>query len=124
ARPEMWFSRPGMRDDPSLWTPPGIARPSGAARASIFFIHPTSYLEKGHWNAPLDDKESQWRARLFVQSEASAFNNLGPVWAPKYRQATFGAFLTRKAESKRALDLAYGDVRSAFEAFLAEAPKD
>jgi hypothetical protein len=124
ARPELWLARPGMRGDPSLWTPPGVARPSGPARASIFFIHPTTYLEKGHWNAPLDDRDSQWKARLFVQSEASAFNGLGPVWAPKYRQATFGAFLTGKAESKRAIDLAYGDVGAAFESFLALAPKD
>ncbi len=124
ARADMWLARPGISEDPSLWTPPGIARPSGPARASIFFIHPTSYLEKGHWNAPLDDRDSQWRARLFVRSEASAFNHLGPVWAPKYRQATFGAFLTGKAESRKALDLAYGDVRAAFESFLAQAPKD
>lgn len=124
ARADMWLARPGMKDDPSLWTPPGVERPSAPDRASIFFIHPTSYLEKGHWNAPLDDEESQWRARLFVRSQASAFNGLGPVWAPKYRQATFGAFLTDKAESQRALDLAYGDVRAAFESFLAQAPKD
>jgi len=124
ARADMWLARPGLRDDPSLWIPPGIARPSAPARASIFFIHPTSYLEKGHWNAPLDDQESQRLARLFVRSEASAFNGLGPVWAPRYRQAAFGAFLTDKAESQKALDLAYGDVRSAFESFLAQAPKD
>ena len=124
ASAEMWLARPGMSGDPSLWTPPGIARPRGPARASIFFIHPTSYLEKDHWNAPLDDEESQQRARLFVRSQASAFNALGPVWAPKYRQATFGAFLIAKRESQRALDLAYGDVRASFESFLAQAPKD
>jgi hypothetical protein len=123
-RPDMWIARPGMRDDPSLWLPPGVAKPAGPPRASIFFIHPTSYLERGHWNAPLDDKESQWRARLFVKSEASAFNSVGEVWAPKYRQATFGAFLTRKEDSKKALDFAYRDVAAAFEAFLRQAPRD
>ena len=81
ARADMWLARPGMRDDPSLWTPPGTVRPSEPARASIFFIHPTSYLEKKHWNAPLGDKESQWRARLFVRSEASVFNGIGRALA-------------------------------------------
>ncbi|HEY1607294.1 MAG TPA: DUF3089 domain-containing protein [Allosphingosinicella sp.] len=123
ARPEMWIARPGMKDDPSLWTPPGVTR-SGKVRAEIFFVHPTSYLEKARWNAPLDDPESRWRARLFVQSQVSAFNDIGEIWAPRYRQATFGAFLTSKADAAKALDFAYRDVLAAFEAFLKQAPKD
>ena len=124
AKAEMWISRPGVADDPSLWAPDGAAPVAKRGDASIFFIHPTSYLERGRWNAPLDDEDSQTRARLFVRSQASALAAAGEVWAPKYRQATFGAFLTDKADSKKALDLAYGDVRAAFETFLAEAPKD
>ena len=126
-RAEMWIARPGISDDPSLWRPAGVKGADAEGdlpRAAIFFIHPTSYLAKGHWNAPLDDKESQWRARLFVRSQASAFNGAGEVWAPKYRQATFGAFLTTKADAQKALDFAYRDVRAAFEAFLAQAPAD
>jgi hypothetical protein len=128
GREEMWIARPGMRDDPSLWTPGGMtpdaAHDKGRPGAAIFFIHPTSYLARDHWNAPLGDKESQWRARLFVRSQASAFNGVGQVWAPKYRQATFGAFLTTKEDARKALDFAYRDVAAAFEAFLASAPKD
>jgi hypothetical protein len=118
-----WIARPDIGGNPSLWAPAGVAR-SGAPAAEVFFIHPTSYLERAHWNAPLDDKESQWRARLFVQSQASAFNDVGEVWAPKYRQATFGAFLTSKADAQRALDFAYRDVLAAFDRFVAAAPKD
>jgi hypothetical protein len=129
ARPDayraksMWIARPDIGGNPSLWTPPGVTR-SGRVEADVFFIHPTSFLEKSRWNAPLDDKESQWRARLFVQSQASVFNDVAEVWAPKYRQATFGAFLTTKADAAKALDFAYGDVLAAFEYFLANAPKD
>jgi len=119
----MWIARPDIGNNPSLWTPQGVARP-GPTRAEIFFIHPTSYLQKSRWNAPLDDAESQWRARLFVQSQASAFNDVGEVWAPKYRQATFGAFLTSNADAGKALDFAYRDVVTAFDWFLAHAPKD
>jgi hypothetical protein len=121
----LWIARPDIGGNPSLWTPPGVAGPgAGPAQAEVFFVHPTSYLERSRWNATLDDKDSQWRARLFVESQASAFNGIGEVWAPKYRQATFGAFLTSKAEAGRALDLAYRDVLAAFDYFLAHAPRD
>jgi hypothetical protein len=122
-RPAVWIARPDIADNPSLWTPPGVAR-TGPVRAEVFFIHPTSFLEKSHWNAPLGDTESQWRARLFVQSQASVFNDVGEIWAPKYRQATFGAFLTTRGDAGKALDFAYRDVAAAFDWFLAHAPKD
>jgi hypothetical protein len=120
----MWIARPDIADSPSSWLPQGVAPSPAPARAATFFIHPTSFLERNAWNAPLDHEESQWRAGLFVRSQASAFNHLGPVWAPKYRQATFGAFLTDQDNARRALDLAYGDVLAAFEQFLREAPAD
>lgn len=119
----MWLARPDMADSPALWLPPGVAR-GGPPRASVFFVHPTSYLQSAHWNARLDDAESQARARLFVRSQASVFNGIGEIWAPKYRQAAFGAFLTTNADAQRALDFAYRDVAAAFDEFLREAPKD
>ena len=123
GRAEMWIARPDLRDNPSLWTPQGVSA-TRTPRASVFFIHPTSFLESSAWNAPLDDEESQWRARLFVRSQASAFNSVGAIWAPKYRQATFGAFLTTKDNARRALDFAYRDVLAAYQAFLRQAPAD
>lgn len=123
ADPAMWLARPDIADNPATWTPRGVAAGT-APQASVFFIHPTSYLERAHWNAPLDDPESQQRARLFVRSQASAFNNVGAIWAPKYRQATFGAFLTNAADADKALAFAYQDVLAAFEVFLEEAPRD
>ena len=59
-----------------------------------------------------------------MRSQASAFNSVGAVWAPKYRQATFGAFLTDEDNAGRALDFAYRDVLAAYEAFLRQAPPD
>ena len=123
AKPGMWIARPDLPGNPSLWTPDGLAAPPSAGRrAAVFFIHPTTYLERSHWNAPLDDEASQWRARLFVQSQASAFNAIGDVWAPKYRQATIGALLTARPDADLAIAFAYRDVSAAFDAFLKEAP--
>ena len=119
----MWIARPDIPNHPALWTPQGFT-PTAAPQASLFFIHPTSFLERSRWNAPVDDPDSQKRARLFVRSQASAFNGVAAIWAPKYRQATFGAFLTAKEDADKALDFAYRDVLAAFEAFLAQAPAD
>jgi len=123
ANADLWIARPDLADDPSRWTPEGF-QPTDRPRASVFFIHPTSFLESSAWNAPLDHDDSQRRARLFVRSQASAFNSVGEVWAPKYRQATFGAFLTSEEDARRALDFAYRDVAAAYDEFLRQAPAD
>lgn len=120
---DLWIARPDIGGNPALWTPDGFA-PTRTPRVSVFFIHPTSFLESSAWNAPLDDRESQWRARLFVRSQASAFNSVGEIWAPKYRQAAFGAFLTTERDAARALDFAYRDVLAAYEEFVRQAPRD
>ena len=123
AQANMWIARPDIAGNPSLWTPEGF-RPAATPRASVFFVHPTSFLETDAWNAPITHEDSQNRAALFVRSQASAFNSIGAVWAPKYRQATFGAFLTTEDNARRALDFAYRDVLAAYEAFLRQAPAD
>jgi len=121
ADPEMWLSRPGKgANDPSRWRPPGAGAPDADTPPfAVFFVHPTSYFERERWNASLDDEQSQRRARLFVRGMASPFDSASEIWAPRYRQATFGAFLTGKAEGQLAIDAAYGDIALAFDEFLA-----
>lgn len=115
----MWIARPDLPGNPSMWTPAGYGVPASAP-AAVFYIHPTSYIDRGHWNAPSDDERANSYAELFTRGQASAFNEAGQVWAPRYRQATFGAFLTGQKEAGQALDLAYGDVLAAFDEFLRE----
>lgn len=123
--PDMWFAREGKRENnPTLWQPVGAPKLELRGPAAIFFIHPTSFLAKTHWNAPLDDQQSQDRARLFLRGLASSFSAAGEVWAPRYRQAAIGAFLTTKPEGKAALDDAYQDVLLAFDHFVAHVQKD
>ena len=117
---KMWLARPDKPGNPALWTPPGY-KPAAAPQAAVFFIHPTSFLARTHWNAPLDDPEANARAELFLRAQASAFNEVGAIWAPRYRQAAFGAFLTTQPNAAKALDLAYRDVAAAFDAFVAQA---
>ncbi len=120
AKPEMWLARPDLPGNPALWLPAGV-EPTSDLPAAVFFIHPTSSFDRGQWNTPLDNKEANDRAALFLQGQASAFNAVGGVWAPRYRQATFGAFLTNRDDAQKALDLAYQDITAAFDAFLVEA---
>ena len=116
-----WVARPGMANDPALWLPDGVSR-SSSGNAAIFFIHPTTYLESDRWNAPLQaGGDTAFRTNLFVQGEASAFNGVGQVWAPHYRQAAFGSFLLDNADAEEALDFAYQDVSAAFDQFVNEA---
>ena len=118
-----WIARPGKIDDPSGWLPEGMGPPQLATKgAHTFFIHPTTYLERDRWNAPLEDAGSRDRAELFTRSQASVFNGVAEIWAPRYRQAAFGAFLLTSKDATQALDLAYGDVARAFDAFLAAIP--
>lgn len=123
ADAKMWIARPDKPVNPARWTPPGYTA-AADPQAAMFFIHPTSYLERGRWNAPLDDAVANDRAALFLRGQASAFNGSAAIWAPRYRQATFGAFLTSQVEAQKALDLAYGDVTAAFDEFLRQIGPD
>ncbi|MFL0417720.1 DUF3089 domain-containing protein [Sphingomonas sp. 179-I 2A4 NHS] len=123
-RPGMWLARPGRAGNPALWVPEGYKPRAAPGGAAVFFIHPTSYISDDHWNAPLDNQEANDRAALFLRGQASAFNQAGEIWAPRYRQATFGSFLTDAADAQRALNLAYGDIQAAFAAFLRQIGPD
>lgn len=132
--PAMWYSRPGIgTSDPSRYQPAvAQAAADGPAQSTqaqdtpsfaVFFVHPTSYIplaldEGAQWNASLGDEEAEDRARLFLRGLASPFNRADEIWAPKYRQATVGAFLTDKPEAQLALDSAYRDVALAFDYFV------
>ncbi|MEY4055154.1 MAG: hypothetical protein RL519_489, partial [Pseudomonadota bacterium] len=123
ADPAMWLARPGLQaSGPAQWLPTGFKAEDKKLDVPVFFIHPTSYLKRTHWNAPLDDADANRIAGMMVRAAATPFNVSEQVWAPRYRQATFGAFVSDKPEAQQALDLAYGDVSAAFDQFIASIP--
>jgi pimeloyl-ACP methyl ester carboxylesterase len=133
SRMESWVARPDQPNDPSRWAPKSYAdgsnylgfMPPPAIHIAAFYVHPTTYLDRDLWNAPLfPGGQTEFRTRLFVQSQASAFSDAAEVWAPRYRQAAYGAFLLRTEDAQRALDLAYSDVSAAFDAFLKRLPSN
>jgi hypothetical protein len=125
AKTDMWYARPEITGakNPAMWLPAGV-KPQASFDSAVFFIHPTSYLTRDRWNAPLNDKASRDRAEIFLRGQATAFNNVGNIWAPRYRQAAIGAFLTNQPEGQQAIEAAYRDVLLAFDSFLATVPAD
>ena len=119
-----WIARPGLGDDPSGWRPANdVPLDPVKLKARVFYIHPTTYLERDRWNAPLfPGGDTELRTRLFVQSQASAFNQEAEIWAPRYRQAAYGAFLLKSDDAQKALDFAYRDVAAAFDEFVKQVP--
>jgi hypothetical protein len=125
--PALWYSRPGIGvTDPARWQPayasdrgllPTPAEPPEPDFA-VFFIHPTSYRGTDSWNAPIGDEEAERIARIYIRGMASPFNAADEIWAPRYRQATLGAFLTDAPEAEMSIDAAYADVLEAFRFFV------
>ncbi len=120
ARLAAWDAHPALPGDPTRWLPPGVPPTTGPA--AVFFVTPTAYLGRSRWTMPFDDAATNRRVALYLRNEASVFTGAGRVWAPKYRQATFGAFLTTRPDAAKALDFAYADVERAFAAFVAAVP--
>ncbi|WP_439533765.1 DUF3089 domain-containing protein [Polymorphobacter sp.] len=123
AEVKSWASHPKRIDDPARWTPEGYSAAPRPAIA-IFFVAPTSAFDRDRWNRDIADPKSSEQRDKFLRLQASIFNGIGEIWSPRYRQAVFGAFLSDKPEAAQAIDLAYGDVAAAFDAFIAAQPID
>ena len=125
SKDENWVAKPGMANDSTLWLPEGEELALVPTRASAFYIHPTTYLERDKWNASIAEPGmTASRTTLFTRGQSSAFNQVAEIWAPRYRQAAFGAFLLDSDDAHKALDLAYRDVLKAFDAFIAAVPAE
>lgn len=119
---DYWAASP-YKYNPSDNVPRGLKDHQKDSLADVFFIYPTSYTnmqKPDGWNADINDdtvnKKTDDRSILY---QASVFNRYCRVFAPRYRQANISAFYTKYKDSgEAALDLAYEDVRNAFEYYL------
>ncbi len=118
-----WASLPTVHDCADS-TPSGLTDNQAIAKADVFFIYPTTYINKHEdaflWNADIKNKKlnSQTQGSTILY-QASLFNGSCRVYAPNYRQAHYTAFLTNDMQDKKlSLDLAYQDIKAAFEYYL------
>lgn len=111
ALPESWYLRP------SAGAMPG--------QASTFFVHSTTFYGGRDWLGAIDNRNATRRVeREVLPNYAGPFWSIGPIWAPKYRQASLYAYrLTLREDAREARLFAYADVALAYRAFLAAAPK-
>lgn len=93
----------------------------------VFYVYPTVHFPKkgGSWNADSYAEEVRERTHFAVKMQSSAFNVAGPVYAPYYRQAAFQVYnVAPNTTTVNAYNLAYDDVRAAFEQFLIDIGPD
>lgn len=89
--------------------------------ADVFFIHPTTLtsLKNKNWNAEINDATINAKTDYStILYQASVFNDKCRVFAPRYRQAHIKAFYKHSVEAEAAFEIAYADVRLAFEIYL------
>jgi len=88
----------------------------------VFFIHPTSLTDftDSSWNAAIDDSLINTKTdNSSILYQASVFNEQCRVFAPRYRQAHLRTFyINDKAKADSVFEIAYADVKAAFEYFL------
>lgn len=117
-----WAALPSEKDNADRTPDPKLMDMQADSPVDVFFVHPTLFFGKGKagWNATLEDEAENAKVdRSTILFQASAFNGAGKIYAPRYRQANYRSFFSEDSTSSRqALDLAYSDVKSAFEYYL------
>ncbi|MBA3665163.1 MAG: DUF3089 domain-containing protein [Bacteroidetes bacterium] len=118
AEEKNWIALPWKRDIADS-VPSGcdIKENQKEAVADVFYIHPTMFLRGNNWNGDVTNNKLNKKSELSVLHQATVFNAAGRVFVPRYRQAVLKAFFNKK-NGPKALDLAYEDVKSAFEYYL------
>jgi len=120
AELKSWSAHPDKEDFADK-NPKGTkAENQAEAKADVFYIHPTTFMGGLDWNADCYDPELNAKTdERAVMHQASVFNRSCRVFAPRYRQMAFGGYFSADTSSKRkALTLAYSDVKKAFEYYL------
>jgi hypothetical protein len=87
----------------------------------VFFLHPTTLTDKKDtsWNADINNAainaKTDYSSILY---QATVFNEQCRVFAPRYRQAHIRAFYTDEKTAAPYFDLAYSDIKAAFDFYL------
>jgi len=126
-----WAAHPAIHDPSDSVPAPLQASYEKDTTVDVFFIHPTTYLgaEKPFgMNANISDAflaaKTDYSPVLY---QGSLFNVAGRLYAPRYRQTHISAYYPATATDTTlaiaAFELAYQDVKAAFEYYLANENK-
>lgn len=117
-----WAAHPA-KWDPSDSIPKPLRAETRDTQVDVFYIHPTTHTDKetaGQINGDLNDAylnaKTDYSAILY---QASVFNASARVFAPRYRQGHIQQFYAIDTmRSRQAFELAYSDIRAAFQYYL------
>ncbi|HAH08844.1 MAG TPA: hypothetical protein DCL48_01945, partial [Alphaproteobacteria bacterium] len=80
AKAAFWAALPGQQSL-ALMVPEGVAASPGAARPSVFFVHPTGHLHGGDWNSPLDpNSRTEENTKWMMANQASVFSSCCDIY--------------------------------------------
>lgn len=112
---DAWLARPGLESAADLVPAgSGYGNLQASARADAFYLHPTTGMNDDVDNVPLDDRQARATAHLMVMTQATPFNAVARIYAPRYRQAALHVFDGDEAALQAPMNRAYEDVRRAF----------
>lgn len=123
ALEQNWTALP-FKENNSFWIPQNLdlKNNQATAEADVFFIHPTTdvYGFKPSGNTKIDNNRvNRQTDDLSIKYQASVFNVSCKVYAPRYQQAVLHNFFSQNTEkSKKSFDIAYTDIKAAFEYYL------
>lgn len=94
-------------------------------QVDTFFIYPTLLTDKNNtrWNADIfNDDTRNYVLNSSVKFQASAWYSVGDLYVPYYRQAHIRVFKESfwNNGGKEAYEMAYSDIKKAFETYLKE----
>lgn len=124
SKDEAWCALPWKHDFADSVPNTSLKNNQDVALADVFFVHPTTYTsetaEPSAWNASISDEKLNFITdSRAILNQATAFNGSCRVFAPRYRQAHIYSFYTPdKVSGDAAVELAYQDVKSAFEHYI------
>jgi hypothetical protein len=88
----------------------------------IFFLHPTTFTDKKDEhisNADInDEKINRQTDNSSILYQSSVFNQVGRIYAPRYRQAHIHRYYMKGEDQMYAFQFAYEDVREAFKYYM------
>lgn len=120
GRFDAWLARPGLASATNL-----VPRDSGysdlqaAARADVFYVHPTTGMRKDVANVAIDDPQALSVGRVMLMAQATPFNGIARIYAPRYRQMALHVYEEGEAALQDPMNHAYEDVRRAFAHYAA-----
>lgn len=116
-----WAALP-FEDDYADFVPnSSLKNAQDSSEIDVFFVHPTTFFDRKtpEWNANVNHSSINYLTDYWaIKHQASVFNNVGKIYAPRYRQAHIKSYYNLDVGGREAILFAYEDVKRAFEYYL------